>query len=483
MGGRAFSIGDDPLYTPRMPPAIYEYVLNSCSAKLRGLFVVVATPIPGPAKKDYGDIDIFLAWERDSIFPSTTSADIIEPPSSSHSPLDSAAHILNAKRAIQEQKSVRSIAIPWPEELPEEITSNYGEDSEGATKARYIQVDLHHCKSLKHQSECPQHHRESLEHYCDCPEHHCESLEKLQWMLFKYAHGDIWSILGSIIRPFDLTLDEMAMHLRIPEIESRLGRKKAKILLTKDPKEILDFLGLKQDGKQWEEPFASVEDLFEYATTCRLFWIRPPQPDEENAEKAEGGETVKSKLRRDMKQRPVFRIWVDEFVPACQQAGRFVTQTATRDSVRAEASERFPSMQQAYEAKLLDCRKEQQRQTNWKDVIKAAMPETEGRDPSDQHWRSHTAAALKKIIMRDDYSLGVYPVAPLRDSNGLYDEEKVRQFVVDNWEQVGQLAWKENQARYAEKLAAKQGTRCEGDADGKPSDNTMTPEESTRPAE
>ncbi len=61
--------------------------------------------------------------------------------------------------------------------------------------------------------------------------------------LFKHAHGDIWNLLGSTIRPFGLTVDEDALWLRIPEIE-KFDRKKAKIRLTSDPVEVIRFLGL-----------------------------------------------------------------------------------------------------------------------------------------------------------------------------------------------------------------------------------------------
>ncbi|KAI1762962.1 hypothetical protein GGR53DRAFT_394497 [Hypoxylon sp. FL1150] len=475
MGGLAFSSGDAPLDTPRMPSPIYEYVLDLCCTKLRELFVVVATPIPGPAKKDYGDIDIFLTWERDEIFPSATSTGS-ESSSLPQNPLDAVSRVLNAKRSINTQPRARTIAIPWPEDLPEEIASSYTEHRSDATKPRYIQVDLHHYASL----------------------------DQLQWMLFKHAHGDLWNILGSTIRPFGLTVDGMGLYLRIPEIES-LNRKQAKILLTEDPDEILDFLGLEQDRAQWEEPFASVDDLFEYAATCRLFRVRPPPgADEENGttettkndddtpdriEKPEGGGEVgmarlKSNDRRRMNQRPVFRRWVDEFVPSCRDAGsRFAARPpATRDSVRTEAFARFPGARQAYEERLAGWRRERQRQTLWRDVIKASVPESG--NPVDRHWRSNAAGALKKIVLLDDYGLGVRPDASLRDGgSGLYDEERVRRFVVENWEEVGRRAWKENQARFAEKMAVKQGAEHQGDADGRPKDGISSPEELVNPTE
>lgn len=410
-----------------------------------------------------------MAWERNVTSPSSTSTDPLKPPSPSITPLGAAAHLLNAERAIKTKPGAMSIAIPWPNDLPDEIANSYTEDHDDATKPRYIQVDIHHC----------------------------DSLERFHWTLFRHAHGDIWNVLGSILRPFGLTADEVGFYIRIPEIEP-LNRKQAKVLLTNNPSDTLDFLGLKQDQELWEEPFASAEDLFEYAATCRLFQIRP-LPDEENDINAKNDDNPdhttaedgdiessvsNSRSRRTKNLRPIYRKWVDEFIPACRQAGRFTTQTATRDSVRSEAFNRFPGAQHAYESRLSDWRKERQRQSLFRDVIKPSIPEGEPgkpQPPAEQHWRSTAASALKKIIMQDDYSLGIRPAAPLRDSNsGLYDEDKVRRFVDEHWEWVGCVAWKRSQGRYAEKLAVQKGARG---ADGEAADGKANEKADEKPDE
>ncbi|KAI1453458.1 hypothetical protein F4805DRAFT_470056 [Annulohypoxylon moriforme] len=421
MGGQAFSSGDNPLYTPRMPPNVYQHVLEQCHAKLRELSIIVATPISGPAKLDYGDVDIFLAWEKNSVFPfppPTKSISKKSPPSKDDT-LMTAAQLLNAKRHLEVQPGIMMTAIPWPDDLPEVATK----DEQGfnsSSMPRYIQVDLHFY----------------------------DSLEQLQWML------DLWNIIGSTIRPYGLTIDEVGLHVRIPEIEA-LDKKKAKVLLSTDSTKILSFLGLKYDGTQWEEPFASIEDLFEYATTCRLFWVRP-EPDDQHTP-TDTGEIDRSKLkshdRRRMNSRPVFRQWVDEFLPACREAGLFAVQNATRDSIRAEAFDYFPGSRHTYEAQLREWNLERQRQTLWRNVIKASMPKfPEGKEvtPRDRSQHGKVASAFKKIIMQDNYSLGIRPATPLRDATGFYDEEKVKQFVVDNWEQVTDVVLKADKKQYSE---------------------------------
>jgi hypothetical protein len=59
--------------------------------------------------------------------------------------------------------------------------------------------------------------------------------------LFKHAHGDLWNLIGSTIRPFGFTVDEEALWVRIPEIE-KFNKKRAKVLLTRNPAETVHFL-------------------------------------------------------------------------------------------------------------------------------------------------------------------------------------------------------------------------------------------------
>ncbi|KAI1467599.1 uncharacterized protein F4812DRAFT_402073 [Daldinia caldariorum] len=429
MGGSAFSSGSNPLSTPRMSPHVYRHVLDTCHAKLRELFTVVASPIEGPAKKDYGDIDILVAWEKDVVLPSS-EADGISSSELGHYPLEFAACLLGAKHVIKESPTAAHLAIPWPEELRSEGPSDDG--------PRYIQVDLHVYDSIEH----------------------------LNWMLFKNAHGDLWNVLGSTIRPYGLTVDEVGLYMRIPEIE-HFNKKQAKVLLTTDPFEILRFLGLRYESAQWERPFGSPEELMEYAATCRFLWVRPEQDnnsDNSATEAGEGGDFDKNKMkstdRRRAKSRELFRRWYEEFIPACRAAGRFATPRATRDSVRGEAFETFPGTRQVYQNRLVEWRKERQRYGLWREVIKASIPqrregdeEEEDEEVEKRHLRSLAAKALKKIVMSDDYSLGIRPPIPLRNDDGFYIEERVEQFVVDNWRQIGQAAWEENQKKSTEKLA------------------------------
>lgn len=446
MGGLAFASGAKPLFTPRMPPHVYRYVRDHCHRVLRQLFVCVVSPIEMPAKKDYGDIDIFLGWERKRMFP-FTSANAL-PQGLPENPLRAAAHLLKAERTTNEKPILLTLAIPWPKQLLEPAkqagsTQNDDGNNEEVKEPRFIQVDLHWY----------------------------EELPQLQWMLFKHAHGDFWTILGSIIRPFGLTIGFYGLYLRIPEIEHE-NRKKARILLTRDASEILSFLGFSSSGPHWEQPFPTTEALFDYVSTCRFWGVRPSPADGENQldHEEEIGEDLEegklnSKNRRRVFLRPLFQKWVEEYLPKCREAGRLGNIRITRTDVRQDAFVRF-GVKKEYEEQLLRWRIERQEQILLRDVIKPILPET-----LDDMWRGCVHSALKKIIMKDDEGFGIRPKSKLKNQDGLYDEDLVRNFVWAHWKQVGDVAWEQNRAKYLEHLERK---RLKIDKQGKP----FTPEDS-----
>ncbi|KAI1133188.1 hypothetical protein F5Y10DRAFT_229604 [Nemania abortiva] len=463
MGGQAFASDPDPLFTPRMKPHVYRAVRDRCQEKLRDLFIVVATPIEGPAKASFGDIDLFVAWERKDVFPPSGPA----PDSASNkSPKDAVCRALGAIRWMSTGSHIVTMAIPWPEDFPysdveskiepktepsSDVSMNdiEGErkDGEDDPKIPYIQVDIHICQSLTY----------------------------LQWMLFKHAHGDLWNLLGSTTRPFGLTIDEVGLYIRIPEIEE-FNKKQAKVLLSMDPSEILHFIGLKFGEKEWEEPFASDEDMFEYAATCRLFCVKTKDPEAEADEEGETAEADKKKLkandRRRIKSRPLFKKWIEEFIPACRDAGRFLSTGLDRDIVREQAFEYFPGVQLIYNSRILDWRIKKQREALWKDVIKPAVP-------SDMHYdrRGPCCSALKKIILHEDESFGGIVAPPsLKNEDGLFDEDAVRVWVENNWQRVLDAALGINQKRLAAKAESKGATKRAGSSLEKPVDREFVKE-------
>ncbi|KAK4192629.1 hypothetical protein QBC35DRAFT_373007 [Podospora australis] len=423
MGGLAFSHFPDPPYTPRMPTRVYERVKTSCHHALRELFVHVATPIEGPGKADHGDVDILVALER-------RSADAA--PSSTKDLIEKIKTALGAEHSIAVH-NMANLAIPWPSSL---ATNGHGalKDDEQHQQPRHIQVDVRICKDKA----------------------------DLDWYLFKHAHGDLWNLLGSTIRPFGLTVDENALWLRIPEIE-KFNRKRAKVFLTSDPTQILQFLGMEVDGF-WTEPFDSVEALFDYATTCRFFSVREDLGDEDEANGdtdlagSVGGEAGQKKLksndRRRMNTRPVYHRWINEFIPQLRAEGRFLRPDKTpmaelRENVRDEALATF-NVDAEYNKKLRDWHLEKNSE-KVKNMIRTLVPERE----MDPQRKSCIVSAMKKIILEDGIGYENICRPSFKDAEGFYDIGAVQDFLQHHQVEVNQAAWEIQLQRSREALQRK----------------------------
>ncbi|KAK1769488.1 hypothetical protein QBC33DRAFT_530908, partial [Phialemonium atrogriseum] len=263
MGGSAFSSGENPLFTPRMAPTVYREVRDRCQAILREIFLCVASPIEGPAKEDYGDVDILVSLQKHLIFP-TTPADRVE--CEGRDILAVVQKMLGAEHMIIERGgNAANLAIPWPADL---ITTT---DNPEATRTN---ATLNTDQDQEQQESQVQADQQNKKRHIQVDVQICASPSQLQWELFKHAHGDLWNLVGSTIRPLGLTVDEEALWIRIPEIEA-FHRSRSKVRLTDDPAAVLSFLGLRADGSFWEAPFGSLTELFEYIASCRWFWVAP----------------------------------------------------------------------------------------------------------------------------------------------------------------------------------------------------------------
>ncbi|KAL2137049.1 hypothetical protein VTI74DRAFT_9655 [Chaetomium olivicolor] len=436
MGGSAFSSLPEPPFTPRMPTEVYRHVLSACHAALREIFVYVATPIEGPGKKDHGDIDILVALEKRVAFPKTAGDAISRTP---HELMAGIKRLLRAEYAIVHPTgSSANLAIPWPANIDHRFSTTNevaGLDQpageSGEPKAKFIQVDVRICPDV----------------------------DQVCWTLFKHGHGDLWNLLGSTIRPFGLTVDEEALWLRIPEIE-KYDRRKAKVRLTRDPVEILRFLGMEVEGF-WSEPFDSVEALFDYATTCRLFYVRETSDGGAEVDVNEvgmlGGEEGQRKLksndRRRMKGRPIYRRWINEHIPALRAEGKFLLKDPgtsikeMRAKVKEEAFARF-FVESEYNKRVREwqLRKEEEKM---KTLIKELVPKE-----LDNQFRACLCSAMRRIIMEDDASFGI-STSGLKNAEGFYDVEAVRRFVEETWAEVGKMARAYQQHRAHEAMMRK----------------------------
>ena len=281
MGGKAFSHGSNPLSTPRMPKAIYTLLRDEYVNLLSGLYSSVVSPLDAPGKDAYGDIDILVSNPLRQ-----TNTQIL-------------ADSLHAKASFTTPGNPStSFAVPYP-----------------GSKDDYVQVDVHECTSAT-----------------------------FQWEFCTASHGDLWNIIGTSIRAFGLTANNVGLYLRIQEIED-LDKKRSMVFLTSNPDSVLEFLGL--DVESYWKPFATVEELYLYAAGMRLFkrerYVR---------------EILKANDRKRMAQRPFYRRFVDEWLPQQVDLGTEGRElTATRQSVMDEALERYGKRRE-YEEMLQVWRKE-----------------------------------------------------------------------------------------------------------------------------
>jgi len=203
---------------------------------------------------------------------------------------------------------------------------------------------------------------------------------------------------------------------------------------------------MKIDGF-WDKPFESAEALFDYTMTCRLFYVREAPDDDAKGDAddigvmggEEGRKKLKSNDRRRMKGRPVYRRWINEFIPSLRAQGRFIRSGPSssveeaRAVVRDEAFARF-FVEAEYKKRLRDWqldRDNQQMKSLLKELVVSTM---------DPQRRACLLSAMKKIIMEDDPSFGFAP-SGLRDAGGFYDIQVVRDFLRDNLDEVGRVAW------------------------------------------
>ncbi|KAM7197660.1 hypothetical protein V8F20_006550 [Naviculisporaceae sp. PSN 640] len=449
MGGLAFTTPPYGLHTPRMPPAVYNQVKASCMAKLSELYAIVASPVDAPAKKDFGDVDFLVAEKKQS--PAVPASETGLP---SENDEDTRTQLLAIGGKLQASHSIilsppvsANFAIPWPAGTEQEDQDQKTED----TREKFIQVDVRICKDE----------------------------QQVKWALFKHAHGDIWNILGSTIRPHGLTVDEQALWLRIPEIEKH-DKKKAKVRLTENPAEVLEFLGMKYD-EHWTSPFDSVEELYDYVTACRLPLVRYPwlsDGDVGDAASNSSGATgtgedtaaetrkqLKSNDRRRMNQRHIYRRWINDMIPQLLAEGRLATiepeaLPAMRAEVEQQAFERFPSVKEEYDARLKAWRMLKSTEAA-KRAIKELIP-----DKGNQLYRGTLMSAMRKIILEGDQSFGILPGSPFKTEDGVYDLDVVRKFITEQAEVVGAAAWERHYGKARAAMDAKKTSQLSQEMTG-----------------
>ncbi|KAK7530438.1 hypothetical protein JOL62DRAFT_587573 [Phyllosticta paracitricarpa] len=243
MGGSTFA---PSLHCPRMPRPQYLAVKRHFTSRLEQLFHHVAVSTEAPEKCDYGDVDFLVCRPKVSVL-TGTCLEVVK------------GRLQREMGAVEARllDGVLSLGCPMPG-----VARGGGEmgarvKEEEREKEEFVQLDIQLCHAPSH----------------------------LAYMLFAHAHGDLFGFLKTGVRPFGLSLRPSGLWVRVADAEQQqeTGGKLTNGCVSSDAQErhdplfflsndvdaILKFLGLSK--RKWEQPFDSLQDVFEYAVSARWF--------------------------------------------------------------------------------------------------------------------------------------------------------------------------------------------------------------------
>ena len=122
-----------------------------------------------------------------------------------------------------------------------------------------------------------------------------------EWENVIYAYGDLWHIIGSVVTRFGFAINDSGLHARVEESDE-VNKKDCLLLLTSEPQEMMEFLGL--DSPRYEKGFSTLDELFEWAISTPLFRTKFFQK-----------ETIIGKQERMREKRPMYSNFVAEWLP------------------------------------------------------------------------------------------------------------------------------------------------------------------------
>ena len=272
------------------------------------------------------------------------------------------------------------------------------------------------------------------------------------FLAFTHAHSGLFTLLGPSIRQTGLILTPSSLSLRIPSIEAH-RRRGSTIPLTSTPDTILEFLGL--DREAYWTRFETVEGMFEYVASSRLFTTRPR---EEVGEEEEEGK-VKHRNRRNSR-RPLFVKWKEGFLPRAREEGKYDRAVPSREAIREEAFALWPLARGQYEAKAKAFEEERQLEEVGK-RIKEGVPVDVEALGLPLGTRGAAVRGLKRIVVERDETYGVILPEGVRRADGRWDVEAVTAFVEKRWEEVGRVGLERGFGRMVEKREAKRAKEGE----------------------
>lgn len=377
MGEKAFPT----LPCPRLSHASYTKLRDRTLGLLKDRFYTkVLCPPEAPSKDDRGDIDLLVADPTHQF---------------------TADDLSGALQAVQHTKTGKTTSFAVPLTVG---TEDYMGNVDPRFLDQYVQIDIHVCKS-----------------------------ENVDWEMFHNSYGDLIQILGVMNRSIGLTANDRGLHLRLQDIEV-YNKKKSLVYLSKDPKEVMAFLGLDHEMYS-EQEFTSNEEIYDWCATGRLY--TPPSL----TRASEGGNETANDRQRD-KKRPMFTICMNEYYPKHPElfANR---QVYSREDVIQECLNHFPHAKPAYEAALAE-HKQAMSQKHVLEQIKVTVP-------AENEKLAEIIRGLKRFVrytngqpcLAEDHKEAITERPNwIEHVNSDSTPAKFLAFVSDNWEAVRGLEQK-----------------------------------------
>ena len=178
-----------------------------------------------------------------------------------------------------------------------------------------------------------------------------DSAELYEWTKFMKGDSDLLQIIGVCHRSLGLTCNDRGLHVRVEEIEP-YNKKKALLFLTRDPGRAMEFYGL--DAPKYWSGFRDEEDVFQWVSKGRLF-----------AGEVFDARVEKSNDRSRQNKRPMYRRFVEEYMPAHPETGK--SKHWTREEVLDEALNTFGKHEQ-YQAMLAEHNMKEAEEGLWENI-------------------------------------------------------------------------------------------------------------------
>ena len=296
MGGKAF-----PNYSvPRLPTDLWEDISGRIQDLLTNFYERFGIPLPQPDKEDHGDIDFIATGPGPGL-------------QSTYGVHKETCTLLGAIESIQTGPTTSFLVPLWPSDI--NSLRNAGRDLQGE------------------------------EHYCQVDIHITSSWEQAEWVTCIHSYGDLFSLIGTMMKPFGLTYTDDGVYIRLAEMEEGGAGKRARIFVTGSSQRFWEeILGFPLYKRFFYHEWTLLE-MYAFVTECRFFQFSSFIKDH----------ALNSNARKRMRSRRAFREFIEEYLPRLQEEQpefRERGKELTREMVWSEIMEQFDGVKEVAQERL-----------------------------------------------------------------------------------------------------------------------------------